>query len=38
MDTFEHDMYFAYEKPIHLTPTWNPDVDGDDDVDRPGAS
>ena len=38
MDTFEHDMYFAYEKPIHLTPIWSPDVDGDDDVDRPGAS
>ena len=37
MDTFEHDMYFAYEKLIHLTPIWSPDVDGDDDVGRPGT-
>ena len=35
MDTFEHDMYFAHEKPIHLTPIWSPDVDGDDDDVRP---
>ena len=35
MDTFEHDMYFAHEKQIHLTPIWSPDVDGDDDDVRP---
>ena len=35
MDTFEHDVYFAYEKQIHLTPIWSPDVDGDDDDVRP---
>ena len=26
-------MYFAYGKPIHLTPIWSPDVDGDGDDD-----
>ena len=35
MNTFEHDMYFADEKQIHLTPIWSPDVDGDDDDVRP---
>ena len=26
-------MYFADGKPIHLTPIWSPDVDGDGDDD-----
>ena len=33
-DTFEHDVYFVHEKPIHLPPIWSPD-DGDDDDVRP---
>ena len=38
MDTFEHDVYCAYEKPIHLPPIWSPDVDGVDDDVRPEPS
>ena len=35
MDTFEHDMYFADEKPIHAAPIWSPDDDGVDNDFRP---